>query len=102
FSKNAHLAYSTLLLNYAVLSIESKDEQSQAQILSAALEIAEDDTQVADSKYRALVAIGSLMLNGLVKSIALDLDVKSVANTARASKDSKIAEVGADIELLTR
>uniref|UniRef100_A0A0E0Q3K2 Phospholipase A-2-activating protein n=1 Tax=Oryza rufipogon TaxID=4529 RepID=A0A0E0Q3K2_ORYRU len=96
FSKNAHLAYSTLLLNYAVLSIESKDEQSQAQILSAALEIAEDDTQVADSKYRAL------MLNGLVKSIALDLDVKSVANTARASKDSKIAEVGADIELLTR
>mgnify|MGYP003702002825 CR=1 FL=1 len=42
------------------------------------------------------------MLNGLVKSIALDLDVKSVANTARASKDSKIAEVGADIELLTR
>uniref|UniRef100_A0A0E0HW76 Phospholipase A-2-activating protein n=1 Tax=Oryza nivara TaxID=4536 RepID=A0A0E0HW76_ORYNI len=102
FSKNAHLAYSTLLLNYAVLSIESKDEQSQAQILSAALEIAEDDTQDADSKYRALVAIGSLMLNGLVKSIALDLDVKSVANTARASKDSKIAEVGADIELLTR
>uniref|UniRef100_A0A0D3GLU1 Phospholipase A-2-activating protein n=1 Tax=Oryza barthii TaxID=65489 RepID=A0A0D3GLU1_9ORYZ len=96
FSKNAHLAYSTLLLNYAVLSIESKDEQSQAQILSAALEIAEDDTQDADSKYRAL------MLNGLVKSIALDLDVKSVANTARASKDSKIAEVGADIELLTR
>ncbi|KAF0908304.1 hypothetical protein E2562_024718 [Oryza meyeriana var. granulata] len=102
FSKNAHLAYSTLLLNYAVLSIESKDEQSQAQILSAALEIAEDDTQDADSKYRALVAIGSLMLNGLVKSIALDLDVQSVANTARASKDSKIAEVGADIELLTR
>ncbi|XP_062189711.1 uncharacterized protein LOC133892777 [Phragmites australis] len=102
FSKNAHLAYATLLLNYAVLSIESKDEQSQAQILSAALEVAEDDTQDVDSKYRALVAIGSLMLNGLVKSIALDLDVKSVANSAKASKDPKIAEVGADIELLTR
>ncbi|XP_040381866.1 phospholipase A-2-activating protein isoform X2 [Oryza brachyantha] len=102
FSKNAHVAYSTLLLNYSVLSIEAKDEQSQAQILSAALEIAEDDTQDADSKYRALVAIGSLMLNGLVKSIALDLDVKSVASSARTSKDSKIAEVGADIELLTR
>lgn len=42
------------------------------------------------------------MLNGLVKSIALDLDVKSVANSAKASMDSKIAEVGADIELLTR
>ncbi|XP_037485122.1 phospholipase A-2-activating protein-like [Triticum dicoccoides] len=102
FSKNAHLAYATLLLNYSVLSIQSKDEQSQAQILSAALEIAEDDAQDADSKYRALVAIGSLMLNGLVKSIALDLDVKSVASSAKASMDSKIAEVGADIELLTR
>ncbi|TVU40915.1 hypothetical protein EJB05_14400 [Eragrostis curvula] len=102
FSKNAHLAYATLLLNYAVLSIESKDEQCQVQILSAALEIAEDDSQDFDSKYRALVAIGSLMLNGLVKSIALDLDVKSVANSAKASMDSKIAEVGADIELLTR
>ncbi|XP_062187090.1 uncharacterized protein LOC133890640 isoform X2 [Phragmites australis] len=102
FSKNAHLAYATLLLNYAVLSIESKDEQCQAQILSATLEIAEDDTQDVDSKYRALVAIGSLMLNGLVKSIALDLDVKSVANSAKASMDWKISEVGADIELLTR
>ncbi|TVU40852.1 hypothetical protein EJB05_14332, partial [Eragrostis curvula] len=102
FSKNAHLAYATLLLNYAVLSIESKDEPCQVQILSAALEIAEDDSQDFDSKYRALVAIGSLMLNGLVKSIALDLDVKSVANSAKASMDSKIAEVGADIELLTR
>jgi len=76
-----------LLCSYAVLSIESKDEQSQAQILSAALEvsfpsyciqplqfpeksyllhflnlqIAEDDTQDFDSKYRALVAIGSLV-----------------------------------------
>ncbi|WVZ61723.1 hypothetical protein U9M48_011552 [Paspalum notatum var. saurae] len=102
FSKNAHLAYATLLLNYAVLSIESKDEQSQAQILSAALEIAEDDTQDFDSKYRALVAIGSLMLKGLVKSLALDLDVKSVASSAKASMDQKIAEVGADIDLLTR
>ncbi|KAL6647131.1 hypothetical protein ACP70R_014568 [Stipagrostis hirtigluma subsp. patula] len=102
FSKNSHLAYATLLLNYAVLSIQSKDEQSQAQILSAALEIAEDDAQDVDSKYRALVAIGTLMLNGAVKSIALDLDVKSLANSAKASMDSKIAEVGADIELLTR
>ncbi|KAL6880418.1 hypothetical protein ACP4OV_011983 [Aristida adscensionis] len=102
FSKNAHLAYATVLLNYAVLSIESKDEQSQAQILSAALEIAEDDTQDFDSKYRALVAIGSLMLKGAVKSIALDLDVKSVAASAKSSMDLKIAEVGADIELLTR
>ncbi|OEL28588.1 Phospholipase A-2-activating protein [Dichanthelium oligosanthes] len=102
FSKNAHLAYATLLLNYAVLSIESKDEQSQAQILSAALEIAEDDTQDFDSKYRALVAVGSLMQKGLVKSLALDLDVKSVASSAKASMDSKIAEVGADIELLAR
>jgi hypothetical protein len=42
------------------------------------------------------------MQKGLVKSLALDLDVKSVASSAKASMDSKIAEVGADIELLTR
>jgi phospholipase A-2-activating protein len=42
------------------------------------------------------------MQKGNVKSLALDLDVKSVASCAKASMDSKIAEVGADIELLTR
>jgi len=42
------------------------------------------------------------MLDGLVKRIALDFDVENVAKTAKASKETKIAEVGADIELLTK
>lgn len=42
------------------------------------------------------------MLNGLVKRIALDFDVETIAKAAKASKDAKIAEVGADIELLTK
>lgn len=42
------------------------------------------------------------MLDGLVKSIAIDLDVQSVANDAKASMESKIAEVGADIELIIK
>lgn len=42
------------------------------------------------------------MLEGLVKGIALDFDVENVAKTAKASKDTKIAEVGADIELLVK
>ena len=78
-----------IFCSYSVLSIEAKDEQSQTQILSAALEvsfpppttsshfyfqrtpisyfsylnlqIAEDEAQDFDSKYRALVAIGSLV-----------------------------------------
>lgn len=40
------------------------------------------------------------MLEGLVKSIAIDFDVRSIAKGAKASKEVKIAEVGADIELL--
>jgi phospholipase A-2-activating protein len=42
------------------------------------------------------------MLKGLVKSLALDLDVKSVASSAKSSMDTKVAEVGGDIESLTR
>lgn len=42
------------------------------------------------------------MLDGLVKKVAIDFDVGSIAKLAKASKDSKTAEVGADIELLTK
>ncbi|CAJ1933456.1 unnamed protein product [Sphenostylis stenocarpa] len=100
-NKNLQLAYSTLLLNYAVLLIESKDQEGQSQVLSAALELAEDENVEVDSKFRALVAVGSLMLEGLVRKIALDFDVLNIAKAAKGSKDAKIAEVGSDIELLT-
>ncbi|KAG6711561.1 hypothetical protein I3843_05G053600 [Carya illinoinensis] len=101
-NKNLQLSYSTLILNYSVLLIERKDEQGQSQVLSAALEIAEEENVDVDSKFRALVAIGSLMLEGLVRRIALELDVESIAKAAKASKEAKIAEIGADIEVLTR
>ncbi|KAI5388628.1 hypothetical protein KIW84_074342 [Lathyrus oleraceus] len=100
-NKNLQLSYSTLILNYAVLLIESKDQEGQSQVLSAALEIVEDENVGPDSKFRALVAVGSLMLEGLVKKIALDFDVLSIAKAAKGSKDSKIAEVGSDIELVS-
>ncbi|KAG5526583.1 hypothetical protein RHGRI_032755 [Rhododendron griersonianum] len=101
-NKNVQMSYATLILNYSVLLIESKDQEGQSQVLSAALEIAEAENLEVDSKFRALIAIGSLMLEGLVKGIALDFDVENVAKTAKASKDTKIAEVGADIELLVK
>ncbi|KAH9656519.1 phospholipase a2-activating protein [Citrus sinensis] len=101
-NKNVQLSYSTLILNYAVLLIEKKDEEGQSHVLSAALEIAEEESIEVDSKYRALVAIGTLMLEGLVKKIALDFDVGNIARVAKASKETKIAEVGADIELLAK
>ncbi|KAI3804971.1 hypothetical protein L1987_26901 [Smallanthus sonchifolius] len=101
-NKNVQVSYSTLVLNYAVLLIEKKDEEGQAHVLSAALEIAEGETLETDAKYRALVAIGSLMLEGLVKKIALDFEVGSVAKLAKASKDSKVSEVAADIEALIK
>ena len=42
------------------------------------------------------------MLEGLVKKIAMDFDVENIAKVAKASKEAKIAEIGADIELLTK
>ncbi|KAL3722505.1 hypothetical protein ACJRO7_034818 [Eucalyptus globulus] len=101
-NKNLQLSYATLLLNYAVLLIEKKDEEGQSQVLSSALELAENESLEVDARYRALVAIGSLMLDGLVKRIALDFDVEHIAKAARTSKEAKIAEVGGDIELLIK
>ncbi|GFQ03817.1 phospholipase a-2-activating protein [Phtheirospermum japonicum] len=101
-NKNVQKSYATLLLNYAVLLIEKKDEGGQSQVLSAALEMAEEVTVDPDSRFRALVAIGSLMLEGLVRKVALDFDVVSIAKSAKASDDAKIAQVGADIELLSK
>lgn len=100
FNKNIYISYSTLLLNYAVLLIDLKDEEGQAQILSAALDVAEDANQDVVSRYRSLVAVGSLMLNGLVKSIAIGFDVKAIADAAKASPETEIAQVGSDLELL--
>ncbi|XLR55930.1 hypothetical protein HN51_010259 [Arachis hypogaea] len=101
-NKNLQLSYSTLILNYAVLLIESKDQEGQYQVLSAALEIAEEENVEVDSKFRALVAVGSLMLEGLVKKAALDFDVLSIAKAAKASKEAKLAEIGSDIELVAK
>ena len=42
------------------------------------------------------------MLEGLVKKIAMDFDVENIVKVAKASKEAKIAEIGADIELLTK
>ncbi|KAI8028323.1 Phospholipase A-2-activating protein [Camellia lanceoleosa] len=101
-NKNVQVSYATLILNYAVLLIENKDQEGQSQVLSAALEIAEEENLEVDPKFRALVAIGTLMLEGLVRKIAVDFDVENIAKTAKASKDTKIAEVGADIELIIK
>ncbi|KAL6494769.1 hypothetical protein OROGR_031569 [Orobanche gracilis] len=101
-NKNVQISYATLLLKvpYAVLLIEKKDEEGQSQVLSAALEMAEEGTVDSDSRFRAFVAIGSLMLEGVVRSVALDFDVVNIAKAAKKSNDPKIAEVGADIELV--
>ncbi|GER50394.1 transducin family protein / WD-40 repeat family protein [Striga asiatica] len=127
-NKNVQLSYATLLINYAVLLVEKKDKEGQSQVLSAALAVlfyaalihfistlalkkggftykrvmAGEGTVDSDSKFRALVAIGSLMLEGLVRSSALDFGVVNIAKAAKASNDAKLAEVGADIEQVAK
>jgi len=85
-----------------VLLIDSKDEDGQQQVLSAAMELGDAQEHEVDVRFRALVAIGTLMLDGLVKHQAIQLDAKSIAESAKSSKEAKIAEVGADIEHLIK
>lgn len=49
-----------------------------------------------------LVVCLKQMLEGSVKQIAIDFDVENIAKIAKASKETKIAEVGVDIEVLTK
>ncbi|KAF9684329.1 hypothetical protein SADUNF_Sadunf04G0107000 [Salix dunnii] len=109
-NKNLQLSYATMILK--------KDHEGQSQVLSAALEIV-----VVVQRHGPELNVGCglrtsssglqvsfcwisgrdlQMLDGLVKRIALDFDVENVAKTAKASKEAKIAEVGADIESLTK
>lgn len=97
-NKNIRTAYSTLLLNYSVLLIETKDECGQFQVLSAALEMAGAQEQDSVCRYRALLTVGTLVSDGLVKTVALDLDVKALADSAVASSDTSVSEVGKDIQ----
>jgi phospholipase A-2-activating protein len=60
-NKSARLAYATLVLNYAVSLVESKDDGGQIQVLSAALEMAGPQEQDVEVQFRALVAIGTLV-----------------------------------------
>lgn len=57
---------------------------------------------VASLKYLICQILFTQMLEGLVKKIALDFDVLNIAKAAKGSKEAKIAEVGSDIELLTK
>ncbi|GBG59102.1 hypothetical protein CBR_g24445 [Chara braunii] len=60
-NKNVRLAFSTLLLNFAVLLCEAKDENGQIQCLSASIELASADED-PENIFRTLVAIGTLHL----------------------------------------
>eukprot|EP00249_Psilotum_nudum_P003972 c17494_g1_i1 orf=165-2480(+) len=99
-NKNVRQAYVTLLLNYSVILTATKDEDGLIQVLSAALEMAGADEQDVVTRFRALLAIGSLMMNGTIKNVAIDLDIKSIINAAIASQQAQLLEVSEDIEHL--
>ncbi|CAM6084680.1 unnamed protein product [Calypogeia fissa] len=101
-NKNVRLAFATLVLNYSVLEVELKDQEGQIQALSAALELAGPQETDADVRFRALVALGTLIHGGQIKAIALDLDVGVIVDAALKSSTPKIMEVGKDIEFLLR
>ncbi|EFJ25455.1 hypothetical protein SELMODRAFT_98884 [Selaginella moellendorffii] len=100
--KNIRSGYAHLLLNYAVRVIGANDENAQLQVLSAAMEVVAFVLKDDDINFLALQTIGSLVHSGLVKSVAKDLDIQSVAGTAKKSKVSRIAEIGADLDYVLK
>lgn len=91
----------TFPLNYVVLLIEKKDQEGQCLVLSV-LEVAEQENLDIDSKYWALLAIGTLTLEGSMKKIVLVFDVESMPKWLRFLKKWRMLKFGADIELLTK
>lgn len=101
-NKNVRLAYATLVINYSALLLETNDEEGQIQVLSAAVEMADSQEADVEVRFRALVALGTLIHSSGVKSVAVDLDAKSLAAAACKSSVPKIAEVGRDIDNLLK
>eukprot|EP00252_Welwitschia_mirabilis_P020798 TRINITY_DN5175_c0_g1_i1.p1 TRINITY_DN5175_c0_g1~~TRINITY_DN5175_c0_g1_i1.p1 ORF type:complete len:778 (+),score=142.56 TRINITY_DN5175_c0_g1_i1:80-2413(+) len=101
-NKNIRLGFSTLILNYSVLLSNSGDKEGQLQVLSASMEMADSTEQDSDVRFRALVALGSLMHDNLVKKQAIDLDVESIIKSAAHSQDKRVAEIGEDLGHLSK
>ncbi|KAG6542654.1 hypothetical protein Mapa_015888 [Marchantia paleacea] len=101
-NKNVRLALATLILNYSVLLVELKDEDGQTQAISGALEMAASTELEAEVRFRALVALGSIIHGGQVKNVVQDLDMKDIAVAAVQSAVTKISEVGKEIEFLLK
>ncbi|KAL2609949.1 hypothetical protein R1flu_028522 [Riccia fluitans] len=101
-NKNVRLALSTLLLNYSVLLVELKDEEGQTQAISGALEMASSTEGDEEVRFRALVALGTIIHGGQVKDIVRDLGIDDIALAAAKSSVTKISEVGKDIQFLLK
>lgn len=99
-NKNVRLAWATLLLNCSVLMVETADEEGQIQVLSAALEVVTPNDSQVDVQFRALQSIGTLVLRGCVKAMALDLDIHSVIGSAEQSKAPEISGICRELRVL--
>ncbi|ESR36435.1 hypothetical protein CICLE_v10027868mg [Citrus x clementina] len=73
-NKNVQLSYSTLILNYAVLLIEKKDEEGQSHVLSAALEVILDFViSLHSTKWNCFRLLSDVM--SLLKNLTRDVEL---------------------------
>ncbi|CAI7880624.1 unnamed protein product [Closterium sp. NIES-54] len=90
-NKNVRLALATLLLNFAVLLVDGAaakgedQEEGQVQTLSAAFELAAALEADPEVRYRALLAIATLMHSGVVRETAVEMGAAEVVQAAAAS-----------------
>ncbi|KAK6136802.1 hypothetical protein DH2020_029450 [Rehmannia glutinosa] len=82
-----------LLTSLRVVTNLFKSSCYNEWLLIHGAEMAEEGTVDSDSRFRAMVAIGSLMLEGLVRRVALDFDVVNIAKAAKASRMQRLLKL---------
>lgn len=100
--KGAHIALSTLLLNFAISLSKSGDIESRAQCVSVAVTVLRDEREL-EAVFRLMVTVGTLSPDENALAIAKSLDVASIAkNYARVSDPAKIGECASLLKELTQ
>lgn len=91
-NKNVEVAFSTLLLNYAVAATKNNDIEAKSQLISAAvtqLQLAID----AEASYRLLVSLGTLINeDDNCKAMALSLGLDGLVDNFSSGSVPKISE----------
>jgi len=98
-NKNIRIAFSTILLNFSALFLQTKSQEGKIQVISILAEVLSSEKE-DEVIYRSLVALGTLLWNDdELKSLAQDLELKQSLKTHQSSNSSssKVKECASEL-----